>query len=243
MTAVRSALYNAAFYAWTVVLCLLFVPLLVLPRPWMQVAARQWQRGSLFLLRHLAGLDYEVRGRENLPDGAMVIAAKHQSAWDTMVFHLLVKDPTYILKRELLRIPFVGWYLWRSGQIAIDRSAGASALKAMTAKARAALAEGRQIIIFPEGTRTAPGTDRPYQPGVAMLYGLGAPVVPVALNSGLFWGRNTFLKKPGVITIEILPPMPEGLDRRAFVALLTERIETASRRLHAEAEARFSHLR
>lgn len=231
MTAVRSLLFQVLFYVWTICLCLLYLPLLLGPRSWTLAGARVWIKGGLWLLRTIVGLDHEVRGAAHMPTGAALVAPKHQSMWDTMVFHVLLPDPVYILKKELIGIPFFGWYLKRAGSIAIDRSAGARALKHMAEATRDALAKGRQVIIFPEGTRTAPGDTRPYQPGVGLLYGLGAPVVPVALNSGLFWGRHTFLRKPGRIVVEFLPAMEEGLDRRAFLKELQGRIETACAKL------------
>jgi len=149
----------------------------------------------------------------------------------------------FVLKRELLNLPFIGWYLSRSGQIAIDRGAGMKALIAMARAARTALAQGRQVIVFPEGHRQPPGVTGTFLPGIAILYGEEeAPVIPVALNSGLFWGRNAFIRRPGLITMEILPPMPPGLDRRAFMDTLRGRIETATRALEAEALRRFPHL-
>jgi 1-acyl-sn-glycerol-3-phosphate acyltransferase len=137
-----------------------------------------------------------------------------------------------VLKRELLHIPMFGWYMRKVGMIAVDRSRGASALKQMVREAQATFAAGRSIAIFPEGTRTAPGEHKPYQPGVAALYTqLGVPVVPIALNSGLFWGRKAFLKKPGTITLQILPAIPPGLDRKTFMKRLESSIEDASKAL------------
>ena len=152
----------------------------------------------------------------------------------------MLNDPAYILKRELLWIPFFGWYLGKSGVVAIDRSAGTKALKAMVKGAETAVAEGRPVVIFPEGTRAAPGDKLPYHSGVAMLYGaLKLPVVPIALNSGLFWRRRGFAKKAGTLTLEALPAIAPGMDRKAFMALLESRIEAASDRLVAEARERF----
>ncbi|MBI2235732.1 MAG: 1-acyl-sn-glycerol-3-phosphate acyltransferase [Magnetospirillum sp.] len=236
MTVIRSALFSALFLAVMVLMSVLYLPLLLLPRRVMVVAARRWVAISLGLLDHVAGVRWQVRGRENLPSGGFLVAAKHQSAFETFAFRLVLNDPAYILKRELTWIPFFGWYLAKSGVIAIDRSAGAKALKAMVKGAQTAAAEGRPVIIFPEGTRTAPGTRLPYHSGVAMLYGsMGTPVVPVALNSGMFWGRRSFLKRPGTITVEFLPVIAPGMDRKAFMAELERRIETATDRLVAEA--------
>jgi 1-acyl-sn-glycerol-3-phosphate acyltransferase len=243
VTLLRSALFIVFTWAWTLVLSLLYLPLLAMPRKAMRPAVRLWLVGMLGALRVLAGLKWELRGGENLPSGPLIIASKHQSAFETFVFHLLLGDPAYILKRELLWIPFFGWYLGKSGVIAIDRSAGTKALKAMVKGAEEAVAEGRPVIIFPEGTRAAPGAKLPYHSGVAMLYGaLKVPVVPIALNSGLFWRRRGFAKKPGTLTLEALPPIAPGMDRKAFMAELENRIETASDRLVAEARQQYPGL-
>jgi 1-acyl-sn-glycerol-3-phosphate acyltransferase len=231
-------LFQLFIWVWTFVLSILYLPLLALPRRFMVPAARFWTWGTLGGLGVIAGLRWEFRGRENLPQGPMIIAAKHQSAFETFVFHLILGDPAYVLKRELLWIPFFGWYLGKAGVIAIDRSAGTKALKAMVKGAEAAVAENRPVIIFPEGTRAAPGAKNPYHSGVAMLYGaLKCPVVPIALNSGLFWRRRGFLKKPGTLTIEALAPIAPGMDRKAFMAELETRVEAATDALVAEARA------
>lgn len=237
MSLLRSAAFAVLFYAWMALLAILYLPLLLAPRSWMVAAARFWVRTSLVILRWTVGLRHEVRGLEHLPEGAAVVAAKHQSMWDTLFFHTVLADPAFILKQELTHIPFFGWYIRKHGMIAVDRTGGLKALKAMVAGGKAAADKGRQIIIFPEGTRTAPGSTQPYHSGVAMLYGgLTVPVVPVALNSGLFWGRRSFVKKPGVITVEFLPRIEAGLDRKVFVERLQNEIEAASAKLKAEAE-------
>lgn len=243
MTALRSALFIVFTWVWTLVLAILYLPLLLAPRKAMLPAVRLWLGGMLGALKVVAGLGWELRGRENLPQGPFIVASKHQSAFETFVFHLILGDPAYILKRELLWIPFFGWYLGKSGVIAIDRSAGTKALKAMVKGAEEAAAEGRPVVIFPEGTRAAPGAKLPYHTGVAMLYGaLKVPVVPVALNSGLFWRRRGFAKKPGVLTLEALEPIQPGMDRKAFMAELETRIEAATDRLLGEARERFPGL-
>ncbi len=235
MIPLRSVLFFVLFQAWTAILAVLYLPLLLLPRAVMMAGAHLWLRGVMAILRSVVGLDYEVRGRENLPEGPVIIASKHQSAFETFAFHLVFNDPAYVLKRELGWIPFFGWYLLKTGVIAIDRSAGTKALKAMVKGAEAAKAQGRPIVIFPEGTRTPPGSRQPYHSGIAMLYGsLGVPVVPVALNSGLFWGRRAFTKRAGTVTIEILPAFAPGLNRKRFMADLETSIETATDRLVAE---------
>jgi len=238
MTVVRSLAFNLAFLAWSTLIHILCLPLLAGPRTWIVAAGRLWTAVTLGLLRLLCGLDYRVRGLEHLPAGACIIACKHQSAWETMAMPLVIADPSYVLKRELLRVPLFGWYLARAGMVAIDRSGGARSLKAMVAQARPIAAAGRRIVIFPEGTRTAPGSRRPYQPGVAgIARQLALPTVPAAVNSGLFWGRRSFLKRPGTITLEFLPPLPPDPDRRRFLATLEQRIEEATARLLAEAAA------
>ena len=232
MTVVRSTLYQVLFYVWTAIAGSVFMPLLLTPRRWFVGAGRFWCRGVMWLLRVTVGLTYRVEGLENVPDRPVIYAIKHQSAWDTIVVCLLIRDPAIVLKKELLPIPLFGWYLWKHGMIAIDRKAGSSALKKLVADAAAALREGRPPVVFPEGTRTAPGQRRPYQPGIAALYTrLDTPVVPVALNSGVFWRRREFVKRPGCITVRFLPPIDPGHSRRDFMAMLEDRIETATAKL------------
>jgi 1-acyl-sn-glycerol-3-phosphate acyltransferase len=195
-------------------------------------AAHLWIDGTLLLLRLICGLDHRELGIENLPTGPAIVAAKHQSAWETLFLSRRLNRPAFILKRELLSIPLFGWFIRKVGMIAVDRSGKAAALKKMVRDTNDAFAQGRQIIIFPEGTRVAPGTHKPYQPGIAALYGqLNVPVVPVALNSGLFWGREAWVKKPGEILIQYLPAIPPGLDRKAFMAELEQRLEPAAQKL------------
>jgi len=229
MTILRSLLFNICYVIWTFLLGLLYLPLLAGPRRPIQIGCKVWLAGLRGMAAAIAGVHCRVEGRENLPTGPAIIAAKHQSAYDTFLFHGLLDDPVYILKRELFRIPLVGWYMKAAGMIGIDRSAGAQALRAMVKGCEDALAEGRQIVIFPEGTRVAPGQSRPYHPGVAAIYARfpDVPVVPVALNSGLLWGRKAFRKDPGTVTLRILPPMDSGLDRRHFLDALRTRIEEA----------------
>lgn len=237
-TAFRSFLFNAAFYLWTAALAVLYLPLLLAPPSMILGAGTWWSKSVIRLLRVTAGLRFEVRGREHIPEEPAIIAAKHQSAWDTLIFLLLLPRPTLVTKKELFLIPFYGWFAWRAGMIGIDRAGGAGALKSLVGRAAAALKAGRSVIIFPEGTRTAPGTHRPYHPGVAALYGhLKAPVVPVAVNSGLFWGRRAFVKRPGTIVLQFLAAIPPGLARDEFMAELERRIETATARLEEEAQS------
>jgi 1-acyl-sn-glycerol-3-phosphate acyltransferase len=236
----RSLLFNVCFFGVCVAFVLATALMLPLPRRVTQCSFRLWVYAVLWLSRSVIGLDYEVRGEENIPAGGAIFASKHQSAWDVGIFHVVTHDPAYVLKKELLLIPFYGWSLRKSAMIDIDRAGGASALKRLVLKTKQALDMGRSVIIFPEGTRTAPGQRLPYHPGVAALYGRSlAHVVPVALNSGYFWGRRSFLKYPGVITIEFLPSLPQGLDRRSFMAEFEARVEAASNKLVSEAAAKY----
>ena len=238
MLVLRSLAFNALFYCWSTLLQVTCLPTILVSRRAVTWVQRTWVRGNFALLALICGLRYEIRGLEELPREPCIIASKHQSAWDTMIFALLIRRPGHIFKRELLWVPVFGWYLLRAGGIPIDRKGGAAALKRMIAAARRTISEGRHIVIFPEGTRVAVGARVPYHPGVAALYTqLKVPVVPVALNSGLFWGRRTFLKKPGRIVLEFLEPIPPGLRRREFLEVLQQRIESASVDLAAEASA------
>jgi 1-acyl-sn-glycerol-3-phosphate acyltransferase len=229
MRRLRAAAFNVAFYAWTAIMLLVCWPILAMPRLWMVAAMEFWAKGVMALLHRLVRLGYEMRGRENIPPGPCIVAAKHQSAWDTIVFHFAVRDPAVVMKRELMSIPIYGWLARRAGMIPVDREGGAAALKAMIVAARRAVAAGRPIVIFPQGTRVAPGKRAPYLPGVAALYrDLKLPVVPVAVNSGCFWPRRSFTRRPGTIVLEFLPPIAPGLSRADFAAELERRIETAS---------------
>ena len=241
MTALRSVLFFALFQAWTLVLGILYLPLLLCPPAMVGKAARFWVWGAFGLLRLTCGLRFEVRG--TVPQGAALVASKHQSTLETFAFRLILADPAVILKRELLRIPIFGWYLGKTGVIAIDRSAGTKALKEMVKGADGAAKAGRQVLIFPEGHRMDVGAEPDYHTGIAMIYGgLGVECVPVALNTGLFWGRGGFAKRSGCATISFLDPIAPGMDRKAFMAELQTRIETNTAALVTEARQRWPHL-
>jgi 1-acyl-sn-glycerol-3-phosphate acyltransferase len=234
MLALRSVLFNLAFFGLTPVLAVASLPTLLGPPSWSFAVGALWGRMARFLLRWIVGLRIEVRG--TVPRPPMLIAAKHQSALDTLILPVLLGDPVFVLKRELLAMPIIGWHFRHAGMIAVDRKAGAAAMRGMMRDAAAAVARGRSVVIFPEGTRTSPGERMPYQPGIAALYAqLGVPVVPVALNSGVFWGRRSWLKRPGLVVIEFLPSIAPGGDRRAFVRTLEASIEGATAVLVAEA--------
>ena len=232
----RALAFNAAFFAWTAIAGTIGLPFLIAPRAVTMRFGQFWARIVLVLLRVIVGLDHEIRGLDRVPRSACIIAMKHQSAWDTLIPLVVFKDPAAIVKRELLLLPFYGWYAARAGSIGIDRKAGAKALRRMIVAARPVAAEERPIVIFPEGTRVAPGARLPYQPGVAALYqALATPLVPAAVNSGLFWGRRSFVKHPGRIVLEFLEPIPPGWPRRKVMAELEQRIETATAALLREA--------
>ncbi len=231
----RSALFNAAVFVltWTVILGSL--PLLVAPRAALREVLRVWARAIVWLLRAVCGVRVELRGLERIPQGGCVLAAKHQSAFDTAIWVALLPDAAYVLKRELLSIPVYGWLARKARMIPVDRKGGGGALRAMLRQAVEAVAAGRQVVIFPEGTRTAPGERVPYQPGVvAIAAATSAPVLPVATDSGRIWGRRAFRKNPGVIRVSVLPPLPAGLNRAAMMAALEAAIETETAALLAE---------
>ena len=234
MNVLRALLFYLVFFGSGALFLTLALPALVMPRQVTIRVGEVWFSFVLAALRLICGISHEVRGRENLPASPCIIAAKHQSAWDTIALHTFIEDATYVIKRELTRIPVYGWLLAKAGMVPVDRAAGAKALRHMVATARANLGEGRHIVIFPEGTRTAPGERRAYHPGVAALYSqLAVPVVPVALNSGLFWPRRAFVKRPGRIVVEILPAIAPGLPRAEFMGRLETAIEAATARLCA----------
>jgi 1-acyl-sn-glycerol-3-phosphate acyltransferase len=234
----RSILFNVLFYLVIVVYAIIALLLLLLPHHWMIGFGRFWARTNNWLLKTMCGIDVAFHGREKIPPGPLIVAAKHQSMWETFALLLLFADPTYIVKRELMWIPFFGWYIRKARVIPVDRGSRVQALVRMTARVRRALKQGRQIIIFPEGTRRAPGAPPDYKNGIAHIYAqTGVPCLPVALNSGLFWGRRSFLRHPGTITVEILDPIPPGLDKDGFIERLKQDIESATDRLVAKAGA------
>jgi len=232
----RSALFNVLFYANLIILLILALPTFLFPsRHGILFMATTWGRTSLWLLRVICGIRYEIRGREKLPPGGMLVAAKHQSTWETFALLPLFPDFSFIIKRELMWIPVFGWFTVKAEMVPIDRSAGAQTMSKMLAHARRALRDGRQIVIFPEGTRRAAGAEPAYKFGIARLYGeLDTPCVPIALNSGLYWPRRKFLRYPGTIRVEILDPIPPGLAPKEFLDRLQETMENATARLVEE---------
>ena len=232
---VRSIAFNALFYLNTLCWLILGLPTFFMPYRATVWIAKSWGRVNLMLLRTVAGIGCEVRGREKIPRGAIIVASKHQSAWETFALLPLFDNPLFIVKRELMWIPIFGWLMRKGRMVPVDRGAGSQALIAMTERARIELADGRQLIIFPEGTRRPAGAEPRYKYGVAHLYAaVGVPCLPVALNSGLFWPRRSLRLKPGTVIVEILDPIAPGLDKDAFFKRLQNAIEAATARLLAE---------
>ncbi|MFZ0845051.1 MAG: lysophospholipid acyltransferase family protein [Pseudolabrys sp.] len=235
---VRSIVFNLLFYLNTLIYLVIALPTFFMPYRAIIAVARSWGRTNLVLLRVIAGIDIEVRGRDKIPHGPIIVAAKHQSAWETFALLPLFENPLFILKRELEWIPIFGWLMIKGRMVPIDRSAGPQALAAMTERARIELADNRQLIIFPEGTRRAAGAEPRYKHGVAHLYAAeGVPCLPIALNSGLFWPRRSIRRFPGTVLVEILDPIAPGLAKDEFFELLRSEIETATARLIAESLA------
>lgn len=224
----RSALFAAWMFGLAVVMGIACLPLLLGPRRPAMQAVKLWTRGVLAGLRRIVGISLEVRGRSAAPDGPALIGAKHQGMLDILAALAIFPDPCIVLKRELMWIPIFGWYAWKSGMIPIDRSAGSKTVREMTRAAQEAVADGRQVIIYPEGTRRAPGAPPDYKPGIAGLYReLGVACTPMATNSGLFWPAHGLGKHPGVAVFVLLAPIPPGLKRSAFMAKLESEIEGA----------------
>lgn len=239
MLALRSLVFNAAFYVNLIGAMLLAMPTMLMGRKAVFGLARYWCHSSLWLAKVICGLDVEYRGAERIPKGALLIAPKHQSIWETFALLPFFEDFSFVLKRELTWIPFFGWYLLAAEQIAINRARGSSAMQQVSAAARALFANDRQLYIFPEGTRRPIDAPPAYKFGVAQVYAAtGVRCLPVALNSGLFWPRRSFLRRPGTILVEFLPVIEPGLDARTFFAELTNRLETATNKLIAESLAR-----
>jgi 1-acyl-sn-glycerol-3-phosphate acyltransferase len=235
----RSLLFNILFYVTTTLFVVIGSPLLFAPRRWAMAALAVHGRFELWLLKTTVGTGLEVRGQEKLPEGPCLVASKHQSAWETFALIPLFRDPALLMKRELFWIPFHGWFSKKFEMIPVDREKGPAALRAMLRETKKRVADGREIIIFPEGTRRPPGAPPDYKTGVVLLYeALGIPCLPVALNSGLFWPRRSLLRRPGTIVVEFLDPIPPGLPKAEFLSRLTESIETATNRLLAEAKAK-----
>ena len=224
---IRALIYYIVFSLNLLIFSIIFLPLFFLPRSMGLLVLTFWARVSQSILFYLCEVDFEVYGREYIPKERALIASKHQSTWETINFlHILDQPPVMILKKELLFIPFFGQYALKFGNIAINRKAGVSAIKDMVKKAKKSRDQNRSILIFPEGTRSAINSDPEYKRGILALYkNLKIPCVPVALNSGLFWPKNKFMKNPGKISVEFLKPIEPGLSDDDFMRQLQTRIE------------------
>jgi 1-acyl-sn-glycerol-3-phosphate acyltransferase len=234
----RSLLANVAFYVVVTGWMIALIPTFVLPRRRFFLAgAKAWGRFNMRLLHWLVGTRTEIRGLELIPPGGLLVASKHQSLFETFALLTIFDDPAYVLKRELRWIPLFGWLTMKAEQIPVDRGGGSAALSALNKRVGEETQRGRQIIIFPEGTRRPPGAPPAYKYGIVHLYeSVAVPCLPVALNSGVHWPRRSFLRWPGTIVIEILPPLPKGLPRDQILPTLQERIETATNRLVAASQ-------
>ena len=233
----RSVLFNIAFYLNVIIWLIAALPTFFMPYRAIVGVAKAWGRSNLFLLRVICNLKAEFRGVEKIPRGGDLIAAKHQSTWETFALLWMFEDPTFILKRELQWLPLFGWFTIKGRMIPVDRSAGSAGMTAMAARAAKELANGRQIVIFPEGTRRPAGAEPAYKYGIVRLYETGnVPCVPIALNSGLFWKRRSIIRMPGTVVVEVLDPIPAGLDKDVFIARLENDIETATARLIEEGQ-------
>ena len=229
MLTVRSLLYIALFYIWSVFWVLLISPLMLGPRIWMVRSWRIWAQVVMGLLRLVCGIKVELRGVQYIPRGAALIAPKHQCMLDVFAQFAWLPDSCFVTKQELMWIPFFGWYAQKGRMISIDRSGHAKTLRKLIVDARERFAAGRQLVIFPEGTRGEPGVPGDYKPGIAALYReLEVPVHPVATNAGVHWPAHGFKRRPGTIVFEYLEPIPPGLKRAEFMRILEARIETAS---------------
>lgn len=235
MIYLRTILFNIIYLAVSLFWSLVLIWVFVLPRKTLvKILQKTYFLSIAFIERYVLGLTYKIEGTEHLPKtGGYIIAAKHQSAYETLKIPLIIDDPAIILKKELTYIPIWGWYPTGMGHIAIDRGSAKQALKSIVKGAQRVLHdENRPVLIFPEGTRTPPGATPQYKSGIAHIYkATEVPVIPLALNSGVFWGKNSFWKKPGTVTLKFLPPIPSGLSNKEFMSQLEERIETASNAL------------
>tara|TARA_R110002124_G_scaffold144122_2_gene308975 strand:- start:7761 stop:8573 length:813 start_codon:yes stop_codon:yes gene_type:complete len=239
--AIRSALFYALFIGQTAVIAIVLGTIALISgrtrASW--AIAVFWCSSSLHYLRWLTGVKTEVSGQENIPEGGCIIAAKHQSDWDVFAMFPHVGRPAYIIKKELMAIPFFGWAARSLDCIEVDRKKGAKAIPAMMAQAHAAIERGCRVVIFPEGTRRPPLAKPDYRQGIVRLYlELNVPVVPVAVNSGLFWGRNSLVIWPGTAEAQFLPAIEAGLPADVFVERLKKAIESASNDLALKAESR-----
>jgi len=238
----RSILFDAAVVILTLVVALT-VPLMWLFKAdsaTVRAVSQVWAKGIVFLMKHVVGLDYRETGRQNVPDGPCIIACNHQSLWETIALCAIFPDASIVAKKELRKLPVVGWFLERYPMILVDRSAGRHALRQMVDQAGRAIGEGRKVLLFPQGTRQAIDEPMTFQSaGVSALYtNLGVPVVPAACNSGLFWGKKTLIMHAGLVTLSFLPPIAPGLPRKEFQEKMERMISEEASRLLTVSEAK-----
>jgi len=239
----RSLLFNLLFYPNFVFWAIIALPTLAMPRKALLSVANWWAQSNILMMRVICNIKVEYRGTEKIPTGPLIVAAKHQSMWETISLLHFFDAPFFVLKRELLRIPIFGQYLMKADMVAIDRASGRQALMKITKRASEEVRRGRQFVIFPEGTRRPPGAPPDYKAGVSLIYAdCGVPCLPVALNSGLFWPRRTFLRYPGTLVVEFLDPLPPGLPRGEFLSRIQSVIEEATDRLVAAGQAEQARL-
>jgi 1-acyl-sn-glycerol-3-phosphate acyltransferase len=239
----RSLVFNVLFYLNFLLWVLIALPTFLMPRAAMLRVADWWARCIIVLMRIVCNIKVEFRGVEKIPKGPLIVASKHQSMWETISLLRFFEAPFFALKRELRFIPIFGLFLIKTDMIAIDRSAGGRALVAMARRARKEVLRGRQFVIFPEGTRRPVGAPPQYKSGIGLIYtDCGVPCLPVALNSGLFWPRRTFMRYPGTLVVEFLDPLPAGLPRDEFLTRMRNAIEDATNRIVADAQAEQARL-
>src|SRR3984893_9833039 len=227
-----SRVTNVLFYVLRLLWMLVAIPTFLLPRRIFMRVAKAWARSNIWLMSLICHIKVEYRGVEKIPKGPLIVASKHQSMWETFALLQFFDAPLFIYKRELAWIPFFGWYLMKSKMIGVDRDGGVRSLMQMARRAPKEIRGGRQLIIFPEGTRRPVGAPPDYMTGVGQIYAhSGVPCIPVALNSGLFWPRRTFMRYPGTLVVESLDPLPAGLSRKDFIVRIREAIEDATNRL------------
>ncbi len=232
MIALRSILFVALFYVWSVIVAVGLSPFLLGPRSWAMELMRVWARGIIWLLRVVCDVKVEVRGKEHMPKGAALVAPKHHCMFDVFAQFAFLPDACFVMKKELTWIPFFSWWGMRAKMIVVDRAGHSTALRKLIRDSKERFAENRQLLIFPEGTRSVPGAPADYKPGIAALYReIDVPVHPVATNAGVHWPKHGFMRKPGTIVFEYLEPIAPGLKRAEFMRLLQDRIETASTKL------------
>jgi 1-acyl-sn-glycerol-3-phosphate acyltransferase len=230
----RSLIFNIVFFSWTFFCSIIFLPVLILPRCFVLKTTKIWICGVVWICENILGLHIKLVGKERLLISPAIFAVKHQSAWETLIFHYFLTDSSIVLKKELVWIPFFGWYIKKLEMVPLSRTKnkGLQDLKNLLRSANEAIKMGRPIVIFPEGTRSKPGQKATYHSGIASLYlHLKIPVVPIAHNAGLYWPRRGFIKHPGNITLELLEPIQPGLSRQEFMNTLEHRIETKTNEL------------